>query len=192
MIHFLTCSKDVDERTEKKKKASWLFTIERTFLFFSISRGVKDPCGWFHSIGKFSGCKRTIEEGGREGKKIRRIVKVGRSFFQGVLEEVTSCLWPTINEQIVYSFLWAVIVISPCTIVRWKRWSRVSYGTYSRRQKFLLRSAWNLTLSAVSLAVSVSIKIVASRARARNNLDALVELENWTFLLYCVFYRLPL
>lgn len=162
MIHFLTCSKDVDERTERKKKASWLFTIERTFLFFSISRGVKDPCGWFHSIGKFSGCKRTIEE----GKKIRRIVKVGRSFFQGVLEEVTSCLWPTINEQIVYSFLWAVIVISPCTIVRWKRWSRVSYGTYSRRQKFLLRSAWNLTLSAVSLAVSVSIKIVAPRAGA--------------------------
>ena len=71
MIHFLTCSKDVDERTEKRKKASWLFTIERTFLFFSISRGfsrVKDPCGWFHSIGKFSGCKRTIEEGGR-GRK---------------------------------------------------------------------------------------------------------------------------
>lgn len=165
MIHFLTCSKDVDERTEKKEKRQ-AGCLRSKGLFFSISRGVKDPCGWFHSIGKFSGCKRTIEEGGREGKKIRRIVKVGRSFFQGVLEEVTSCLWPTINEQIVYSFLWAVIVISPCTIVRWKRWSRVSYGTYSRRQKFLLRSAWNLTLSAVSLAVSVSIKIVAPRADA--------------------------
>lgn len=72
---------------EKGKERGWLFTIGRTFLFFSIeefSTRMVSP------IGKFSGCKSTIEGVVEENSSHCKSWTIGS--FGGLLEEVTSCL----------------------------------------------------------------------------------------------------
>lgn len=70
---------------KKERQAGWCLRSEGP-SFSSRSRGALESEESMRAVppigNKFSGCKGTIEK--REGrrKKIRRIVKVGRSFFQ--------------------------------------------------------------------------------------------------------------